>query len=78
MRLTIEPTAQIVELNGVQCRVWKGSSDRGTRCDLFIALIAVADDEGLDAQAVFSRELLEKKAPTAPNWWPARMVLPDE
>lgn len=76
MKITIEPTAQIVDLNnGVQARVWTGVSDRGTRCDLFIARIAVSMDEPVEAQRVFERELLERRAPSVNPAWPARMLL---
>ena len=77
MKITISPTAQLIDINGVQCRVWTGANEYGTRCDLFIARVVISKDEPAEAQAVFERELTEKRPPaTATNVWPARMILP--
>lgn len=80
MRITIEPTGQIVEINGVSCRVWTGRTETGTRCDLFIARVAVPNEEGAEAQAVFARQLIEKVAPSAAatQAWPSRLLWPDD
>ena len=31
MKITIESTTQIVEANGVKCRVWEGVTERGVK-----------------------------------------------
>lgn len=60
MKITIESTNQITEINGPYCRVWKGVTDSGTKCFVFIPLIAVHNSEN---QEEFARELQEKLPP---------------
>jgi len=73
LKLTIEPTSQIIELNGHKARVWEGTTDRGTRVHLFVARVAIAKDEPPEAQAVFDRELLEQREPSVT--WPMRLLI---
>lgn len=54
MKITIEPTRELTRLDGVPVRVWKGVTDDGTPCTVFVHRVAV--DEGFD-QKVFEREL---------------------
>jgi len=61
MRITIESTTKIVEVNGVPARVWEGHSERG------IKLIAVVTRIGVDKAedtSQFEAELQEHKAPS--------------
>ena len=73
MKITIEPTTQLVDFNGVQCRVWDGQTEDGTRCHLFVTQVAVATDEPPEKMAQFERQLLEQRAPLVV--WPTRMIL---
>ena len=57
MKITIESTSQLTEIEDVPVRVWEGVTDRGTRCKVFVHRLAV-EDEG-DAVEEFERELAE-------------------
>lgn len=70
MKITLESTSQIVQLNGVNCRVWEGKSEGGARLTAFIVRVAV-DPDG-DASEL-ERELKAQRAPSVA--WPPGMVL---
>lgn len=70
MKLTLTSTSQIVEMNGVHCRVWQGSTESGVEVFAFIARVAI--DDKADGEQ-FERELIEQPAPTAV--WPSRMLV---
>ena len=40
MKVTLESTTKIVELNGVQARIWEGTTEGGIRVHAFITRIA--------------------------------------
>lgn len=44
MKMTIESTDKITEIAGVSCRVWRGVTEHGIRCDLAIPMIRVRED----------------------------------
>lgn len=48
MKLTLESTAEIVEVDGVECRRWVGRTETGVECFAFIHRLAVAP--GADAR----------------------------
>lgn len=75
MKLILEPTAQIVEVNGVPCRQWEGKTESGTTVAAFITRVAVPEDAGAEAHREFERELTEKPAPRADMTFPLRLVL---
>jgi hypothetical protein len=60
MKMTIEATDQITDLAGVSCRVWKGTTQDGVGCLVFVHRIAV--DRGADASE-FDRALMEQLPP---------------
>lgn len=60
MRLTIDSTDQVTEINGAKARVWRGKSERGVECLCFMTCIAVADDSD---HSEFERELKEQLPP---------------
>lgn len=64
MKMTLESTEQITEINGVKCRVWEGTSERGTKLFAFVAKIAV--ENGQDNSELV-RDLQENK-PTSFIW----------
>jgi hypothetical protein len=47
MKIMIQNTSQIVEVNGVPARVWDGVTDRGGRVQVLVTRVAVryADDD---------------------------------
>jgi hypothetical protein len=73
MKITLESTGQIVELNGIQARVWQGTTESGVPLTAFIPRVAVHPNYD---QSQFERELIEQREPRASGpVWPARMVL---
>lgn len=62
MRINLESTTHIVELNGVPARIWEGHTDSGIPVHCYVTRIAVA---GQHEQTQFQRELQEHKAPSA-------------
>lgn len=64
MKITIENTSKIVNLDGVPARVWEGKTDSGIPVICFITRIAVPEGEDVD-HSEFRRELSEQRAPSA-------------
>lgn len=62
MKLTLQATTNIVQIDGTECRVWEGQSERGSKLSAFIAMIAVDD---LEEQRDLALQLIEKAAPAA-------------
>lgn len=60
MRITIESTNTLTEIEGVQVRVWHGTTERGVPCIVFIHRLAV--DKAEDA-GQFEAELREMPPP---------------
>lgn len=60
MRLTIEPTAQLTEVESGFSRVWIGTTEGGARCLVFVSRIAVHESQ---SSADFDRELFEQLPP---------------
>jgi len=72
MKITLESTTKIVHLNGVMCRVWEGTTERGVAMHAYIAMVAVDRDEDTKD---FERDLQEHRPPSvALAWIPDRMV----
>lgn len=61
MKIEIESTAKIVELDGVPARVWEGRTSTGIPVHCFVTRIAVAHDQ---QHAEFERELLACRRPS--------------
>lgn len=59
MKITIEATSQVTHLNGVEVRVWEGTTERGTPCLVFVHRMSVK--EGLAEE--FMEELRELTPP---------------
>ena len=73
MKLTIENTTQIVELNGVPARVWEGQTESGIKVHCFVTRISVNEDDGMEVHEKFRKELSECKKPSVV--FPLKMVL---
>jgi hypothetical protein len=53
MKITITPTHTFTELNGQPARLWRGITEHGTRCDVFVRLLRVhyaEDTQEFDAE----------------------------
>jgi len=61
MRITLESTTKLVQLNGVPARIWEGTTENGTPMHAYITRVAV--EEGHD-QEEFERELQSHRAPS--------------
>lgn len=73
MKITIESTTKIVKLDGIDCRVWEGQTERGVAIHAYIPRVAVRNDS--DASQ-FEEELKEQRAPSAEvEAIPMRMIL---
>jgi hypothetical protein len=73
MKITIESTSKIVEINGVPARVWEGQTDSGIPVYCYVTRIVAPKNENL---AQFERELLEQRQPSvAAQAIPLRLVL---
>jgi hypothetical protein len=73
MKMTIESTDLIGTVNGVQARIWKGTTERGVKVQVLISRIGVLAGED---EAQFKEELEQVHAPmTEPLAFPMRMLL---
>ena len=73
MKITIESTEKLVELNGVPARVWEGHSESGIKVHCFITRISPQTNDNLEQ---FEQELKEQKAPSPEvATYDARLIL---
>jgi len=73
MRLIIDSTSKLVELNGVPARIWVGQTDSGIPVHCFVTRVAVHKDEDSEQ---FDRELQQHTAPSADvAAYPLRLLL---
>lgn len=74
MKITIENTTKIVELNGVPARIWEGTTESGIKIHCYITRIAVDKDETRIEE--FEKELQETRTPsTEIQAIPVRLIL---
>jgi hypothetical protein len=79
VKITIESTSKIVELQGHLCtvpaRVWEGTSERGVKVVAFITRITPGEATP-EQCAEFEADLQETRVPSSGvQAWPARLVL---
>ena len=73
MKIIIENTEKIVELNGIPARIWEGKTDSGISVHCFITRIAC--DKNADLTQ-FQKELNETKCPSEEiKSYPLSMIL---
>ena len=73
MKITLESTTKIVELNGVPARVWEGQTEDGIKLHAYVTRVAVNMEQD---SSQFEKELQEHKAPSAEvEAIPLRMIL---
>ncbi|TXH51299.1 MAG: hypothetical protein E6Q97_18570 [Desulfurellales bacterium] len=76
MKVSLESTNRMIEINGVPARVWEGTTESG--CRVFAAIAQVAHHKDDDPKAFeFERDLTPHKpaSPRAIECWPLRMVI---
>jgi hypothetical protein len=74
MKIIIESTSKIVELNGVPARIWEGTTESGIELHCFITRVAIDEEETRTEE--FERELKEQKKPSvALECYPLRMII---
>lgn len=62
MKILVESTTKVVELNGVRMRVWEGNTENGIPVHVYIARVAV--DARYDCQE-FDADLSPTRTPSA-------------
>jgi len=73
MKIEIESTSKIVELNGVPARIWEGKTKSGIPVHCFVTRLAVAPNEDCSE---FEKELREHAAPSeAMSEYPPKMTI---
>jgi hypothetical protein len=60
MKIAIESTNQLTHINGQLTRVWRGVTENGVKCFVFVATVGV--DQG-ENSAQFERELVQTVPP---------------
>ncbi|MCU6767357.1 hypothetical protein OCV73_00070 [Barnesiella propionica] len=75
MKIIIENTNKIVELNGVPARIWEGLTDSGIKVHCFITRIAVDKNELRISE--FEKELQETRnlSPELEKYYPSKLIL---
>ena len=63
MKIIIENTDKIVNLNGIPVRIWEWHTDSGIKINAFIYRIAINNDETDSVINQFKTELQEQKPP---------------
>ena len=73
MKITVESTTKVVQLNGIPARVWEGTTSTGIPVHVFITRVAVAEEAD---QGQFQRELQECRPPSVEvAVFPARLLI---
>lgn len=62
VRIQIESTSTITQIDGVECRVWEGHTERGVKVMVMVHRIAVHNDNPAE-QETFAKELREELPP---------------
>lgn len=76
MRVQIESTTKIVELNGVPARIWEGITDSGIKVHCYVTRIAHAENEPPEVVERFKSELQETRQPSKEiEAIPLRMII---
>lgn len=73
MKITVENTDKIVELNGVPARIWEGLTDSGIPIHVFVTRIAVNRENDTTQ---FETELKRTKPPSPDVLaYPTRLII---
>lgn len=60
MKVTIESTQDVTDIDGVPVRLWEGVTESGVKCKVFVHRLGVHND---DDAGQFERELSERELP---------------
>lgn len=60
MKIEMVATEKLTNIDGVPVRLWEGTTERGTKCKVFVHRIAVHND---DDASQFETELREQVPP---------------
>ena len=60
MKITLEPTKELVFVNGAGARFWVGHTDKGTPCHAVVFLVGVPADAPPETHDALQRELVEQ------------------
>jgi hypothetical protein len=63
MKITIEPTGALVEVDGLMCRVWRGHDEHGALVEAFVRLVGVPIEDAAAQQRARQAHLIEHAAP---------------
>lgn len=74
MKITLESTTTLVDVQGVPARVWEGQTESGIPVTCLVTRIATPDVPGAPLEQ-FKRELQECRPPVLVDVWPARLIL---
>jgi hypothetical protein len=73
MKINIESTTKIVQLNGVPARIWEGTTETGIKIHAFITRVAIGKNED---GTQFEKELHECAVPsTEIEAYPLNLIL---
>lgn len=73
MKIQMHSTTKIVELNGVPARIWKGVTEGGVECHVYVTRVSVDKENDVSE---FEKELQEHSAPTPEiEAIPLRMII---
>lgn len=61
MKATVESTREIVTLNGIPARIWRGQTEKGVPVHFYVTRVAVPEDAASFAE--FERDLAEQGQP---------------
>ena len=77
MKITIENTEKIVELNGVPARIWEGETDSGIKVRCFITRVIIDITDKTNEQIEqYKRELLQVRPPSVEvEAYPLKLIL---
>lgn len=61
MRITLESTTKLVEVNGVPARIWEGATESGIPIHAYVTRVAVEEGQN---QEEFERQLQSHRVPS--------------
>ncbi len=73
MKITIENTTRLVQINGVDARLWEGETDDGVPVHVFVTRLSPQSPTDSPTLESFKEQLNETRAPSA--FYPLRMIL---
>ncbi|HMI86815.1 MAG TPA: hypothetical protein VK550_22130 [Polyangiaceae bacterium] len=62
MRITLESTTKVVEVNGVPARIWEGATESGIPIHVYVTRVAVEEQQKHHEE--FERQLQTHRAPS--------------